>query len=72
MAHIKEPIGIDLIVKPMPLTQEDRQAISAIIASYKMTGEVPSFVKKAKKKIKIGKSQTPSIRRKRNNLSVSI
>lgn len=72
MAHIKEPIGIDLIVKPMPLSQEDRQAISAIIASYKMTGEMPLFVKKVKPKAKMVKSQALSSRRKRKNLSVSI
>ena len=45
MAHIKEPIGIDLIVKPMVLTIQDRQSISATIAAYKNTGEMPSTPK---------------------------
>lgn len=54
MGHIKEPAGIDLIVNPMPLSAEDREAISAIIANYKRTGEVPKSVERqealAKKK----------------------
>ena len=48
MAHIKEPIGVDLIVKPMVLTLEDRQAISAIITAYKSTGEIPVALKTKK------------------------
>jgi formiminotetrahydrofolate cyclodeaminase len=74
MAHIKEPIGIDLIIKPMPLSEEDRQAISAIIAAYKMTGEMPKLVRKAKttRKTKIAKSQTPYILRKVKNMPASI
>jgi len=48
MGHIKEPAGIDLIVSPMPLSTEDRQMLSAIIAKYKTTGEIPK-VKKIKK-----------------------
>lgn len=48
MGHIKEPKGVDLIVNPMPLTIEDRQAISTIIANYKRTGEVPKTGQKSK------------------------
>jgi hypothetical protein len=40
MGFIKEPIGVDLIVSPMPLSDDDRQKISAVIAHFKMTGEV--------------------------------
>lgn len=40
MGIIKEPAGIDLNIAPMPLTDEDRQAVSAIIARYKSTGEI--------------------------------
>ena len=58
MTHIKEPIGIDLNLKPMPLTEEDRQTISAIIASYKTTGEIPTV--KTKRKTKSGKSPSHS------------
>jgi len=42
MGHIKEPKGVDLIVNPIPLSTEDREAISAIIAEFKHTGKMPS------------------------------
>ena len=48
MGHIKEPPGIDLTVSPMPLSTEDRQILSAIIAKYKATGEVPKVVRTKK------------------------
>ena len=38
MGYIKEPIGIDFVVDPTPLTTEDRKKISEIIAYYKATG----------------------------------
>jgi hypothetical protein len=41
MGYVKEPAGIDLVVSPMPLSNEDRAAISAIIKNYKLTGEMP-------------------------------
>ena len=41
MGHIKEPVGVDLVVVPMPLSAEDRQTLSAVIAQYKLTKEVP-------------------------------
>lgn len=41
MGHIKEPVGIDLNVGPMSLSAEDRQTLSAVIAQYKLTKEVP-------------------------------
>jgi hypothetical protein len=40
MGYIKEPIGVDLIVSPMPLSDDDRQKISAVIAHFKKTGEI--------------------------------
>ncbi len=52
MGHIKEPAGVDLNVGPMPFSEEDRQEISAIIAKYKSTGEVPKVAKKSKLKRK--------------------
>jgi hypothetical protein len=65
MGYIKEPIGIDLIVSPMPLSDDDRQKISAVIAHFKKTGEIlvdlPSknkinkgkVLKKPRKRIKV-------------------
>jgi hypothetical protein len=41
MGHIKEPVGIDLNIGPMPLSADDRQALSAVIAQYKQTKKVP-------------------------------
>jgi hypothetical protein len=40
IGYIKEPKGIDLIVSPMPLSIEDREAINMIIKTYKLTGEI--------------------------------
>jgi hypothetical protein len=48
MGYIKEPEGVDLNIGPMPLSDEDRQAVSDIIARYKKTGEVPKSVRKVK------------------------
>ena len=55
MGFIKEPKGIDLIVKSIPLTEQDRKQISNVIANYKLTGKKPSMSRKlssAKKKLK--------------------
>ncbi len=46
MGLIKEPKGVDLVVGPSILTNEDRQIISDIIASYKRTGKLPSKAQK--------------------------
>lgn len=48
MGHIKEPAGVDLVVNPMPLSIQDREVISAIIANYKRSGEMPKPVEKQK------------------------
>jgi hypothetical protein len=48
MGLIKEPKGVDLIVGPSTLTQQDRQVISEIIAIYKLTGKLPSKLVKGK------------------------
>jgi len=54
MGHIKEPLGVDLNVGPMTLSAEDRQTLSAVIAQYKLTKEVPkskpNFAKTASRK----------------------
>ncbi len=49
MGHIKEPVGIDLVVAPMPLSEEDRQTVSAVIEQYKQTKEVPKSNTKFRK-----------------------
>lgn len=57
MGHVKEPTGVDLNVSPIPLLTEDRQALSAIIAQYKLTKEIPQSSRKKRKassKRKIG------------------
>ena len=45
MGYIKEPIGIDLLVSPIPLSIKDRHAISDIISIYKKTGEIPQVIR---------------------------
>ncbi|MCF8247353.1 MAG: hypothetical protein K9J37_20065 [Saprospiraceae bacterium] len=52
MGHIKEPKGIDLVVAPMPFTEEDRKHISTIIQEYKKTGKIPVSRKAGQKKLK--------------------
>jgi hypothetical protein len=37
MGYIKEPIGVDFVVDPTPMTAADRKKISAVIAYYKAT-----------------------------------
>ena len=43
--RIKEPEGVDFIVDPTPLANEDRKRISEIIAYYKATGKKLPFAK---------------------------
>ena len=42
MGYIKEPKGVDLVIGPSVLTDQDRKMISQIIANYKRTGKLPS------------------------------
>jgi hypothetical protein len=39
MGYIKEPVGVDFVVDPTPLTDKERKRISEIIAYYKATGK---------------------------------
>ena len=41
MGYIKEPKGVDLVIGPSVLTEQDRLMISEIIATYKRTGKFP-------------------------------
>ena len=54
MGYIKEPDNIDLNVGPMPLSTEDRLAVSAIIAQFKSTGEIPTVAGAAKEALFVG------------------
>ena len=40
-SYIKEPIDVDLVVAPIPLTSEDKTIISACIAAYKKKKRTP-------------------------------
>ena len=42
MGLVKEPSGIDFVVRPTVLTAKNRQRISSVIAEYKQTGKLPS------------------------------
>ena len=42
MGLIKEPKGVDFLVGPSVLTEQDKKMISEIIANYKLTGKLPS------------------------------
>jgi hypothetical protein len=39
MGYIKEPKGVDFVVEPHVVTEEDRRIISEAIAHYKATGK---------------------------------
>lgn len=56
MGIIKEPKGVDLIVAPSVLTEEDKKFISEVIDNYKKTGKKPS--KKSASTLR-GKSRSP-------------
>ena len=40
MGYIKEPEGVDFIIKSEPLTEEDREQISQFIQKYKRKNRV--------------------------------
>jgi hypothetical protein len=51
MGLVKEPQGVDLVVGPSILTDEDKKMISKVIADYKLTGKMPTnstFINKKK------------------------
>ena len=58
MGYIKEPKGVDFVVEPHVMTEEDRRIMTQIIADYKATGKItraPRAKRKAhnpKKKVK--------------------
>ena len=40
MGYIREPKGVDFVVEPHVLTDEDQKVMSKIIADYKATGKI--------------------------------
>lgn len=60
MGYIKEPVGVNFIVDPTPLTLADRKKISEIIAYYKATGKMMPM-EKSKRKTRILKTNRKNI-----------
>jgi len=52
MGYIKEPKGVDLIIGPSVLSEQDRKMISDLISIYKNSGKMPDQGKNEIKKIK--------------------
>jgi hypothetical protein len=40
MGYIKEPKGVDFVVEPHVVTEEDRRIMTQIIANYIATGKI--------------------------------
>lgn len=54
MGFIKEPKGIDFIIKSKPLTDKEREAISEYIANYKKMEVLKNSKKRnAKRKLQL-------------------
>lgn len=70
MGYIKEPVGVDLNISPMPFSDKDRQEISAIIAHYKSTGEIPKPMRKPKPKRRKSASITNNARKRTKSARV--
>ena len=60
MGNITPTSSIDLIIESTPLTLEDRQEISNIIAKFKVTGEIPKPIIKQSNKKHNGKNKLKS------------
>jgi hypothetical protein len=58
MGHIKEPKGVDFIIKSEPLTEKEQAAISEYIKNYKM--------KHSKKKVTTTRKSRGSNSRKKS------
>ena len=55
MGYIREPKGVDFVVEPHVVTDEDRKIMSKIIAEYKATGKItraPRSKRKARRAAK--------------------
>lgn len=51
MGYIKEPKGVDFIVEPHILTEDDQKIMSRIIADYKATGKVTKAPRAKKRRV---------------------
>jgi hypothetical protein len=49
MGYIREPKGVDFVVEPHVVTDEDRKIMSKIIAEYKATGKITRAPKPKRK-----------------------
>jgi hypothetical protein len=61
MGYIKEPKGIDFVVEPTVLTQQDKKFFSEVIATYKANGKI---TRAPKKKARTSGSQATTRRKK--------
>ncbi len=64
MGYIKEPVGVDFIVDPIPLTETEKKRISEVIAYYKATGRkmrIPKTVSDTPVKIRREKSTKKTV-----------
>jgi hypothetical protein len=52
MGYIKEPKGVNFVVDPKPVTENDKKLISEVISHYKATGK--------KKRVVISKTANKS------------
>lgn len=59
MGLITEPEGIDLNLAPLPLSEEDRREISAIIAEFRRSGKIPKVLRKKRGTENLKAADTP-------------
>jgi len=50
MGYIREPKGVDFVVEPHVLTDDDQKFMSKIIADYKATGKITRAPRPKKKR----------------------
>ena len=50
MGYIREPKGVDFVVEPHVLTDDDQKIMSKIIADYKATGKITRAPRPKKKR----------------------
>jgi hypothetical protein len=48
MGHIREPKGVDFVIKSDPLTEQDRKEISEFIRDYKKKQALKAIQKKTR------------------------
>jgi hypothetical protein len=59
MGYIKEPKGVNFVVEPHVLTDEDQKIMSKIIAEYKATGKIT----RAPKPKRVGRASGKKVKR---------